>query len=87
MDQSNKSDTTASGESERIEKSGVAPVTALELDGLTHELELLAVDSIPKLDTDTVRIEQVEILDDGTRRTTISGVKSKFCPTHGDENK
>ena len=70
--------------SERIEKSGVAPVSAIELEGLTNELELLAVDSIPKLDTDTVRIEKIEVLDDGTRRTTISGKKSEFCPTYGD---
>ena len=76
----------SNGEGERIEKSGVAPVSSLELEGLIHELELLAVDSIPKLDTDTVRIEKIEVLDDRMRRTTISGEKSEFCPTYGDEN-
>ena len=83
-----KQDTDArpSGEEERIEKSGVAPVAALELEGLIHELELLAVDSIPKLDTKTVRIEEIEVLDDGMRRATISGEKSEFCPTYGDKN-
>lgn len=69
---------------DRIEKSGVAPVSALELDGLHHELELLAVDSVPKLDTDTVRIEKIEVLDDGMRRTTISGLKSEFSPTRSE---
>jgi hypothetical protein len=73
-------------ENGRIEKSGVGAVESLELKGLIHEIELLAVDSIPKLDTETVRIEEIEVLDDGMRRTTISGQKSEFCPTHTDEN-
>ena len=73
-------------QNERIEKSGVAPVSALELDGLRHEIELLAYDSIPKLDIDTVRIEKIEVLDDRMRRTTISGIKSEFCPTYGDDD-
>lgn len=71
-------------EDDRIEKSGVAPVCALELNGLYHELELLALDSLPKLDPDTVRIEEIEVLDDGMRRTTISGLKSEFCPTRSE---
>jgi hypothetical protein len=79
-------DNATNGESSRIEKSGVAPVDSLELGGLIHELELLAVDSIPKLDTETVRIEKIEVLDNGMRQTTISGEKSEFCPTYGDDN-
>ena len=73
-------------ENDRIEKSGVGPVESLELKGLIHEIELLAVDSIPKLDTETVRIEEIEVLDNGMRRTTISGEKSEFCPTYGDKS-
>jgi len=66
---------------DRIEKSAVGSVDALAMDELPQEATLLAVDSLPKLDTSTLRIEEVERLDDGMRRLTISGEKSEFCPT------
>ena len=73
-------------DSDRIEKSAVGPPSALALDGLTEEIGLIATDSLPKLDCDTVRIETVERFDDGAHRITISGEKSEFCPTYGDDD-
>lgn len=60
-------------EQERIEKTGVTPKQGLELDGLVHELELLAVDSHPKIDPKTVRIEDVSRRESGGYEVTISG--------------
>lgn len=70
-----------SGDDERIEKTATGPVSAYKLDKIIHEMELVAADSLPKLDLDTVRIEEIEKLEGDMRRVTISGEKSKFCPT------
>ena len=68
-------------ETDRIEKTAVGPADALQLSELTEEIELIAVDSLPKLDRSTVRIETVEKLGDGMHEITISGEKSEHCPT------
>lgn len=70
---------------ERIEKTAVGPVEAYELDQIVEEMNLIATDSLPKLDRSTVRVEQVDRLEDGMRRVTISGEKSQICPTRGLE--
>ena len=75
---------TDTHDSDRIEKSAIGPPSALTLDGLREEIVLIATDSLPKLDCDTVRIETVERFDDGAHQITISGEKSEFCPTYGD---
>ena len=77
---------TDTHDSDRIEKSAIGPPSALALDGLTEEIGLIATDSLPKLDCDTVRIETVERFDDCSHRVTISGKKSEFCPTYGDDD-
>ena len=61
------------GEVARIEKTAVGPIEAYQLDQIRQEVELIAVDSLPKLDMSTVRIEQIDRLDDGMREITISG--------------
>ena len=73
-------------DTERIEKSAVGPADALQLSELVHKIELIAVDSLPKLDRSTVRIETVEKIGNGMHEITISGEKSEFCPTTGETN-
>ena len=73
-------------DTERIEKSAVGPDEALQLSDLVQEIELIAVDSLPKLDRKTVRIETVEKIGDGMHEITISGEKSEFCPTNDNKN-
>jgi hypothetical protein len=70
--------------SERIEKTATGPVEAFHLDVIVEEMQLVTTDSIPKLDRSTVRIETIEDVGDGMRRVTISGEKSKFCPTYDE---
>ena len=74
------------GGTERFEKSAVGPADALQLSDLVQEIGLIAVDSLPKLDRSTVRIETVEKIGDGMHEITISGEKSEFCPTTGETN-
>lgn len=75
---------TYTDDTERFEKSAVGPAEALQLTDLVEEIELIAVDSLPKLDRSTVRIETVEKVGDGMHEITISGEKSEFCPTYAD---
>jgi len=78
------SDGQCGGGTERIEKTATGPVSVYALNQIVYEMKLVATDSLPKLEVDTVRIEEIERLDDGMRRVTISGEKSEFCPTRDE---
>lgn len=76
---------TSSDETERHEKTLQALPRAVELGNLSDEVALAAVDSVPKLDRSTVRVESIDRQDDGSYEIVITGEKSEFAVTRDSD--
>lgn len=70
-------------DTDRVEKAGIGLPGAVEYAKIGHEIELLARDSMPKLDLSTVRLEEVQQREDGNYEMVISGEKCDIY--HGDD--
>ena len=73
----------STGDTERVQKTGMGLPAAVEYDKISHEIELLARDSMPKLDLSTVRLEAVEQRKSGNYAIVISGEKCDIY--HGND--